>query len=351
VALEKQFLFIIGAARSGTTWLQAMVAAHPSICSTTDELKLFDLFTGPWTEAWQFLLRLQETVGGGRYGLTGVWSEAQFYDFLTEFVDRVYTQVLALKPEATVILDKTPGYSNYVEHINRIIPHAKFIHLVRDGRDVVVSMQAASRGWGRLWAPEKMESNASLWKTTVLAARKAQQYSDRYLEVRYEELLSNGVRELREIFDFIGVPIDAETVTTIFTEHQFEKMKQVGAGVRGFSLPEGFFRKGQAGEWRNALSPSQRYIFHDTAGDLLCALGYADKSWWIDRAYQRFTLPLLAMLSNQNRMQVKIHLAIKRALGPLWTERFRAARLWLRHGGRSESRRAEKVTQTKSNVG
>jgi hypothetical protein len=45
MVLEKQFLFIIGAPRSGTTWLQAMLGAHPSIC-TTGELKLFDLFTG-----------------------------------------------------------------------------------------------------------------------------------------------------------------------------------------------------------------------------------------------------------------------------------------------------------------
>jgi hypothetical protein len=60
-------VFIVGAPRSGTTWLQAMIGAHPSIC-TTDELKLFNLFTGPWEESWELLLKLQKTEGAGPRG-------------------------------------------------------------------------------------------------------------------------------------------------------------------------------------------------------------------------------------------------------------------------------------------
>src|SRR5215813_13675060 len=125
----RKISFIVGAPRSGTTWLQAMVGAHPRVC-TSDELKLFNLFTGPWEDSWQLLLELQRAEGGGARGLRTVWSDDEFYQFLTAFLQQVYTRVLATKPGAVVVLDKTPAYATYVEHIKRLIPQAKFIHLI-----------------------------------------------------------------------------------------------------------------------------------------------------------------------------------------------------------------------------
>ena len=328
--IEKQFLFIIGAPRSGTTWLQAMVGAHPSIC-TTDELKIFDFFTGPWAKSWENLLKLQKDGRGARrHGLTGVWSEDEFRQFLREFLERVYSRILERKPEAIVILDKTPGYSDYVEHINWLVPQAKFIHLIRDGRDVVVSLQAASQGWGKMWAPKKVETAAHLWKSTLLGARKGQQYGNRYLEIRYEDLLTNGAPILSSIFDFVGVPATPADAAAIFESHQFQKMKQNAAGVQNFGLPEGFFRKGQDGDWQNSLKPRQRYSIHETAGDLLNELGYAQDSWWFEHWHQRYTLPLIANLQSRKRMKSKTLDAIRRALGPVWIERLRTARTRLR---------------------
>jgi hypothetical protein len=139
-------------------------------------------------------------------------------------------------------------------------------------------------------------------------------------------LLTIGVQELQRVFEFIGVPIDAENVAAIYKRHQFENMKQDGRGVHNFALPKEFFRKGEAGDWRNSLNPGQRYLFYETAGDLLCALGYSDDLWWFDHPYQRMTVPLRAMLSSRSRMKMKAVEMIKRALGPKWTERIRGAR-------------------------
>jgi hypothetical protein len=303
-----------------------MVAAHELVCSTIDELKLFDFFTVPLEEGWKYLVSLQVATGGGPNGLTAMWTEDEFYRFLSEFVERVYTQVLAMQPEATVLLDKAPAYSKYVEHIDRLIPGAKFIHIVRDGRDVAVSLMAASQGWGRPWAPKQVEKAASAWKSLVLAAREARQYGERYLEVRYEELLTNGVEILRQIFEFIGIRISTENLANIYERHQFENMKRAGTGTHGFSLPKEFFRKGQAGDWRNSLTLGQRYLFDESAGDLLRALGYANTSWWYDHAYQGFTVPLTTTLSSRTRIRMKATDTIKRMLGPQWTERVRAIR-------------------------
>ena len=164
-----------------------MLGAHPSVC-TFAELKLYDSYIAPWIKAWEGQISLQKYDDFS--GLPTVWSEEELYDFLREFLTRVYERVLATKPEATILLDKHPGYSDHVEYINRLIPNARFIHVIRDGRDVVASLLAASQGWGKLWAPKDVESAASIWKKHVLAAREAHKYDGRYLEVRYEELLT-----------------------------------------------------------------------------------------------------------------------------------------------------------------
>jgi len=323
---DKEFVFIIGAPRSGTTWLQAMLAAHPSVCSTIDELKLFDFFTVPLEQGWNYLIGLQTATGGGRNGLAAMWTDAEFYDFLSEFVDRIYTQVSAAKPDATVLLDKAPAYSTCVDHIDKLIPRVRFIHMIRDGRDVAASMVAASRGWGQPWAPGDVESASKQWKEHVLGARKARQYPGRYMEVRYEELLTNGTQVLRGVLEFMGVSTDPSVVSAIYDGHRFENMKQKGKGARDFSLPKEFFRKGQSGDWRNSLNPTERYLFHEAAGDLLAELGYCEPSWWFENSYQRMTVPICLTLSSRSRLQTKAGEALKRVVGPKWTARLRSFR-------------------------
>jgi len=324
---DKQFLFIIGAARSGTTWIQTMLGAHPSIC-TTAELMLFSFYVAPWKKAWQDQIRLQKY--GGLLGLPILWTENELDGFLGEFLERAYARVLKAKPNAAVLLDKHPGNSENVEYIDKLVPNAKFLHIIRDGRDVGVSLVAASRDWGKLWAANNVAKSASSWKYHVLEARKARQYGDRYLEIRYEDLLTDGIEVLKSVFEFIDVPISLKELTSIFDEHRFENMKQKRTGAGISKLPAGFFRQGRKGDWSNALSATQRYVFHETAGDLLCELGYANPSWWIQYGYERFTLPFLSFLSSWNRSKRKTTSAIKRALGPSWTEQIRAARTWVK---------------------
>jgi hypothetical protein len=292
MSLAAPFICIIGAPRSGTTWLQAMVGAHPLVC-TAHELKVFDLFTGPWEHSWQKLIDLQRTAGGGPRGLRIVWSDDEFYGFLSDLLSDIYGRVLASKPGATVVLDKSPGYSRYVTHIERLIPHAKFVHVLRDGRDVAASLRAAARGWARTWAPSSVASAATLWRSMVLSARGARRFGpERYVEVRYEDLQTNAPEALLKVFAFIGVPTKVHEAAAICERHTIETMRESGGSP--FDLPREFFRNGRMGGWRHELSPIERYLFHDAAGDLLCELGYAEASWWADRGYQRLLVPALS---------------------------------------------------------
>jgi len=320
MSLDREFAFIIGAPRSGTTWLQAMMGAHPELC-TTGELKLFDFFTGPWAEAWRTLEALDETDPSRKHGLTMYWSRPQFYAFMREFLDRVYAIVVQQNPRARLILDKTPAYANHVDHILELLPQARFIHLIRDGRDVAASMNAASRGWARLWAPAEVGKAAALWKSFVLSARKAARHEGRYLEVRYEELLARGAAVLQTVFAFVGLPIDGAQAARIVESYRFDKMKAEGSAGRVGRLPEGFLREGRAGSWRDGFSPMDRYVFNEVAGDLLCALGYAEPGWWSESAYERLSTPVKAVLADRRRRSATVRRVAKTLLRPLFPGR------------------------------
>ncbi|MER3452770.1 MAG: hypothetical protein C4344_03630, partial [Acidimicrobiia bacterium] len=78
-----------------------------------------------------------------------------------------HARVLALKPGASVVVEKCPEYHRVVDVIARYAPGARFVHLVRDGRDVVASLLAPSRGWGRRWAPDRLPEAATMWARAV----------------------------------------------------------------------------------------------------------------------------------------------------------------------------------------
>ena len=264
---DKSFIFIIGAPRSGTTWLQTMLGSHPLVC-TTIENTLYDRYIGPWVQAWDF-----EVENDHRPGLPMYWSDDEFYDFLRLFLNRIYERILANKPDATHLLDKRPANSEHVDVINTLLPNPLFIHLVRDGRDAAVSMMAAARD---LWfVTDTIEKAATKWKEKVLQSRQAQKFEGRYLEVRYEDLLTNGVETMKQVFEFCGLPLTDSEVAALVEEHTFAKMKaSLKSPVAGIPLPEAFYRKGQVGTWQEELTSEQKERFDQIAGGLLRELGY-----------------------------------------------------------------------------
>lgn len=300
MVLDKQFLFIIGSPKSGTTWLQVMLAAHPQI-TTTVELTLFNRYTGPWIRAWKEEVANMEKCRWYQ-GLPFLWTEQEFYCFLRKFLQEVYQKVVEGKREATHVLDKHPGYSMHIEEINKLLPNARFIHVIRDGRDVAVSMMSARREIG--YGTSTIRESALAWKQHVKSAQVARQYPERYMEVRYEKLHTDGATTIESVFNFCGLSVSLEKAAVIAEAHQFEKMKveRQHADERA-KTHAAFYRKGIVGDWKGALDPVQRYLFDQLAGDLLNELGYAEHGWWAESGRAKLTLPVLAAIS---RVRAKI---------------------------------------------
>jgi hypothetical protein len=165
--------------------------------------------------------------------------------------------------------DKTPLYMQHLPLLERLFPDARFVHLVRDGRDAALSFLAMPEGIvTRTWAhPRDAAGFACQWRTELEAAVAlgARVGSGRFLEVRYERLAAAPEETVRAICAFAGLPFEpamldyAGNVDLAGKPHQQRLAQPPTAGVR---------------DWRAEMAPADVAAFEGVAGDLLARLGY-----------------------------------------------------------------------------
>lgn len=285
-----RLVMLIGAPRSGTTWLQRLLSSHHGIASP-QETDLFTRYITPLHAAWAWQLRgTPDDWHERRYkGLPSVVTTSQFELLVRAFIDGAFAQVVAANPGTEVIVEKSPAHSLATDVISRYIPEAPVIHIVRDGRDVAASLVAASKGWGRTWAPATVGAAAAMWAQHVNGAREASNHPGGYYEVRYEDLRRDGANTLCKVFAAIGIEqtfeeceriLASQTYTTNELRPRSDSIALSGefADFNDAAEPEGFFGRSTSGSWRD-WSPRDHMAFDDAAGDLLVHLGYeADRS-------------------------------------------------------------------------
>ncbi len=176
--------------------------------------------------------------------------------------------------------DKTPLYCMNLDTIRKVLPEARFIHIIRDGRDVALSLRKMwfSPGW-------EIETQAAHWKECVLKARHDGANSSDYLEVRYEDLILKTRETLNKICRFIDLYYD-ETMLRYY-ERVPGRLKE----HKGRSLPDGtpFLTQAQRLSqqqrtmeppdpacifaWKTRMRSAERSRFQFVAGDLIRDLG------------------------------------------------------------------------------
>jgi len=295
-------VFVVGAQRSGTTWVQAMLGAHPAVAAP-QEVGLFHRVLGPWADGFE--REVATAAAGGRerrvIGLACVLTRAELDRVQRRVLDDVSDAARRLKPGASVLVEKTPDNALHIDLIRRLRPEARFIHVIRDGRDVASSLLAARTSWGGVWAPRDVQQAAERWRQYVAGAMRARAAGDGYIEVRYEDLLDErkGPNELARLFAHCGVDVPYADVESIHARFAFDRVaaapdatydsvlvggEAARVAVDGTREPDGFFRAGRAGTWTSWARHTQ-WRFEDTAGDLLVSLGYEDdRSWCGDRS-------------------------------------------------------------------
>jgi len=165
--------------------------------------------------------------------------------------------------------DKTPSYMQELELLDAVFPDAQYVHIVRDGRDAALSFVAMRRKPRFNWArPRGLVGFACQWRFEVEGARRfgAMRARGRYLELRYEDLVSAPEARLHDICSFLGLEFEpgmlayhGEIDASTLQDHP-RLAEPPTAGVRN---------------WRREMASGDVERFEAIAGDLLAALGYA----------------------------------------------------------------------------
>ncbi len=283
-ALSRQFVFIVGAPRSGTTWLHRMIAEHGQVASVDPELTWFSRYLP--TALGNFEREKQHIdKGDWQQGLPILFSPEEMMHGLRELTGIVYERVLRTRPTATHIVDKHPNYANHMGTIARILPEARFIHIIRDGREVAASMISASKR--EHFGAGEVRGAAEDWdRFTRSAMRSGKEFGTRrYMEVRYEDLLKDDGTRLSSIYRFMGITVDRQEAAAIVERNAFGKKTFSAADPK---------RKANPGQtWKDRMSLRERYRFERVAGPLLKELGYAQEGWWANGPADRATISLI----------------------------------------------------------
>jgi hypothetical protein len=271
---KRRYVFVVGSPRSGTTWLQLLLAQHPAV-ATHQETHLFHNYLGPLERAYR---GGRDTAQLRDVGIHNVVDEQALYGFCRQFALQALDGIAASEPQAEVVIEKSPDHVRDHELILRVLPEAWFVHVIRDPRDVAISMRSAGRGWGRSWAPSRTHGAASTWAHNVQCGLDIAQKTDRYREIRYEDLLERGSTELGELFTWLGLPVDAGFCDAALAACSIENLRGGDAKVRSpWALrkePEGFYRSGRSGGWVDELGRRELNTIEYIAGPLMDRLGY-----------------------------------------------------------------------------
>jgi hypothetical protein len=241
-------IFVVGARRSGTLWLQRILGAHPHVASVPSESHLFSHGIAPLFELFQHSLR-SSTTTGRVYVERGV-----ALDGARDLCDAVFGGFL--DPGTDRLVERTPLHVLHLDLISEIYPDAQVVHIVRDGRDVALSVAAQN------WGPSGIKDAAAEWRSSIRAAREAGLPESSYRETRYEALLQDPGAAIVELYSWLGLPADDETVRAAVAESQVAT--NLGSNPSGTGVAK----------WRDAYSASDLAAFEQVAGDLLDELGY-----------------------------------------------------------------------------
>jgi Sulfotransferase family len=264
-------LLVLGVSRSGTTLLRVMLDRNSQL-AVPDESYFVPLLADRHllrVDRDEFLddLRRLQTVREWAVPLDKLRARLADRTPIGRAIAAIY-EVYAEQQGKRRWGDKTPMYMRHLPLLRRLFPDAQYVHLIRDGRDAAVSFLSMLDGiafetWGH---PRSPAGFAAHWRTDVEAARRLGRRVGpaRYLEVRYEDLVTDTEGTLRRICAFAGLPFEPAMVDYSESEsaekpHQQNLKRPPTRGLR---------------DWRAEMTAADAGEFESVAGDLLRELGY-----------------------------------------------------------------------------
>ncbi len=260
---SRQPIFIIGFARSGTTWVTrllrdycdvGMVNEGQFIIAFGKRIKHRGDYMGA-TAYKKFVNRLSKDqyfdILRNNYSIEIDWKKVMATDpkFSAGVVD-VLSQIASQMGKER-IGSKFPGFGWHLPLLNELFTDCRILHIIRDGRDCALSHKHM------VWGHQNVYSAARYWRDYLRQVGEAKaEMKGRYLEIRYEDLLEKPEQEMMRLAKFVCRDC-AEHVTERFLREE-----------------KALLRRDRICLWKNAMSPRECAIFEAVAGDVLEEHGY-----------------------------------------------------------------------------
>jgi hypothetical protein len=275
-------IFIVGCSRSGTTLLKRLIDAHPDVAFPMESHWITKFFEKPGiltpegfvTPQLIRKLRKHRKFQKLKLGQDDIESLLPSEGSLRyqEFVSGIY-DLYGQRKGKKLVGDKTPPYARHIPLLHSLWPKSKFIHIIRDGRDVglsVLNWKRARVTAGRIgsWSDDRVTTVALWWEWYVRLGREGGQSigPELYHEVRYESLIQETENECRRVCDFLDLTFDEAMLS--YHKGRVRTAPELDAKAAWLPPTRGLR------DWRSDMAAGDLERFESAAGGLLDELGY-----------------------------------------------------------------------------
>jgi hypothetical protein len=258
-------VFVIGSPRSGTSILAWSLAAQDDFSTFSESDFIFHLFgQGRLEEAYR---TVGDHVGGGWLAEKDV-SREEFFAHLGLGLNALLTS----RAKTARWVDQSPSYTLIARRLAELFPGASFLHILRDGRQVVNSM--INSGFEAPWAKEFRTACRTWAHFARVASAFEVEWPERCLTVPYAELVASPEEWFDRILEFIGAP-PSPAPALYFGSHRINSSYDRGSmrtgDGRAFSPVTTSGPADPSSEW----TPEQQEIFWEEAGEAMAQHGFA----------------------------------------------------------------------------
>jgi hypothetical protein len=262
-------IVIGGTPRSGTTLIRRTLDRHPAICCGPES----SIFLPGGVRIGPVAAGFEMEEGGLRAMLAASPSQGAF-------VDAFASQYRAARQRRRWA-EKTPLNVRHIDWILGRFPEARFVHVIRDGRDVVCSMRQhpdrrwVDGAWVKVHRPLSLDQYARRWVLDTEAGV-AHRGDPRYLEVRYEDLVQDPAGVLGSLLGDLGESFDPAMLLEPDTATTAPDAPAVApASGTGHHAGTAISTRSM-GRWRTDLTAQEQAVVQGIAGETLARMGYQD---------------------------------------------------------------------------
>jgi hypothetical protein len=315
------YVFFVGCPRSGTTLVQRLANAHPLLAVVNEAEWIatwWETRVGVAPDGTVTPDLLERLLAHKRFPRLGLEQEAVaelVRDGEPKHYARFVSELFDLHGRAEgkpLVGEKSPKYVSQLDTLHELFPQARFVHLIRDGRDVTLSALAwkkAGRILGRhvTWHDDPLTTAAVWWEWHVRHGREvgASLRPDLYYELRYESLVDDPEGECRELCRFLDLRFDA----AMLRFHEGRRRTKPGLGAKASWLP---VTPGLR-SWPRQMPAEDVVRFEAACGSLLDELGYPRGARATSGSERAFAAQIRKRFAEQERSR-------RRPLPRAWTK-------------------------------